>query len=163
MAGKVFTAPICVVMVGTVAVAQIQNVTFTENIDRAKVKGLGDLIYTQFPPLSIMCSGSFSVNSVNFRTDGIPSSLKRASGTAQRLADTITLAEEPVTITIYRREIEVLNPKTGIVEESKLVEFATIKDFYLESESFEMSNESIATKTQTFVYSTPIFYGATAF
>lgn len=156
--GLIFSAPICVVKVGTKTIAQIQNVSFSENIDRARVKGLGELTFSQFPPLSIICTGTFTVNSVRFKTDGIPSSLKRASGTAQRLVDTITLAEEPVSISLYRKRDRVINSKTGIVEEVDYEEYATIKDFYLESETMDISDNSIATKTQTFVYSTPIYY-----
>lgn len=154
---KVFTAPLCTIQVGTTIIAQIQNISFSEQIDRARVKGMGNLIYTEFPSLSISCSGSFTFNSVKFRTDGIPTSLVRAVGSLQEFVDTLTLGELPISINIFRRKENSKDAKTGIVK-GGYEEFATIKDFHLESESFDIANESIGQKTQTFVYSTPILY-----
>jgi hypothetical protein len=155
---KVFTAPLCTFQVGEVVIAHVQNMTFTENIIRARVKGIGELIYGEFPPLTIECSGSFSYNSVQFRTDGIPESLKRTVGSLQEFVDTLILGEEPISIGVYRRKEITKDPQTGLVVEAEPELFATIEDFHLETDSFSMSNESIGSKSQTFVYSTPIYY-----
>ena len=154
---KVFTSPMCTFSVNGTVIAHVQNMTFSENIVRANVKGCGDLIYQEFPSLSIICSGSFSYNSVNFRTDGIPDALKRKVGSLQQFVDTLILGEEPITINIFRRKEESKDAKTGLVT-CGLENFATIKDFYLENDTWSISNESIATKTQSFRYSTPIIY-----
>lgn len=159
MPQETFTAPLAVVTdQGGNAIAKIRNLSVRETHQLGEVQGLGNLTKKELPKLAINCSGSFSFYNVDFKKSTIPNANERNfNSMAAYLSHVLML--DGSTIRIKRKVQDSVDPNTGH-RSTRLVTFATIKNIYIEEDSFDLSEGQVSTKTQSFRYTEPILIGA---
>lgn len=151
---NVMTAPRAVIKRNGKAVGYIRNIRCTETMTRGSVKGVGRLTKRELPALGITCNWSCDQYLINLRDSGIPDVNNRATGTLNKYIDTLTLAEQPVDIYILKKEaVTIVN---GVVTQSKEGEFAVLRDVYLNSSSWDITEDQISAHNQSGEYLEPI-------
>jgi len=152
---RTMTAPRATIKVNGVAVGLIRNLRTTETIQRGSVMGLGRLTKKEMPALSITCTWSCDQYLINLKDTGIPGLNDREVNSPEHYKDTLILAETPVDIVIAKRIATVTNG-AGIVTEADDSEFATLKDVYLNSSSWDVTENQISAHNQSGEYLEPI-------
>lgn len=159
MAEKVLTAPLAVIMINNKKVGKIRNLTFTENITRGEVQGLGSPSLQEVPVIAVRCqfqAGSYAISLKQLGTVMDPF-IPQGITTAEQLLNTLLLGETPVSIHIYKKTAGTISNEGVVVSEGALERIGIATDCYLDSRSFEISEGNIAGKNITGRYLTPIF------
>lgn len=159
---KTFTSPLALIKVNGVVIGKMRNLNVTETIRRGSVRGIGNLINEELPPLE--WNGSFTCQAftVAFSESLLPGALIRKTGNnVQAFIDNILLDDRGIDVTIFKKTKKQLNTTTGLYE-SQLVPFATIAACFIDRESFDISEGQISGRNQDFTYLTPILYDLAA-
>jgi hypothetical protein len=157
MANKVLTAPKAFISIDNKAAGYIRDLSFTENIQRAEIAGLGSLVNQETP--ATKQTNQFSVGEffINFKHPSTKALLNRLGG-AQALLNTLTLGEFPFSIVIYAKTIEGTDANNRLVTQiDKTGEtIAVLRDCYTDSQAFNLSEAGIAGFNTTGRYLTPV-------
>lgn len=157
MATATFSAPQAfIVMDGEVA-GYMRNINFTENINRADVQGLGSETSIEVPVVKIQCSLSAGFYFIDFNSPVMKKILNRGT-TVENFKQSLSLGNFPTQIVVYKKTIAVQDEATKLVtsiakDGQKIVKVA---DFFIESQSFELSEGGIAGSNISGRYLTPI-------
>lgn len=161
MADKVFSAPKAYIEINNKKAGIIRDLSFTEDIGRAEVKGLGDLADQEVPATSF--KGRFTLGHffIDFEQDNMKQMINRYGGKGKFL-NTLSLGEFPFSITIYEK----LTASGGRDEVNKLVtnvnitgkRIAVLNNCYLDSQSFQLSNDGIAGLNSSGRYLDPVTF-----
>lgn len=159
MANKVFTAPKAYITIGNKPAGYIRDLSFTENIQRAEIAGLGNLTNQEVP--AVKQTNSFSVGEffINFKAPATKQLLNRTGG-KQALLNTLSLGEFPFSITIYAKTVVGTDTNSRLVTEiDKTGEtIAVLRDCFTDSQSFNLSEAGIAGSNTTGRYLTPVTF-----
>lgn len=157
---KTFAAPLAAIEIGGVRVGLIRNLTFTENVQRADVQGLGALTLQEVPPVTIRCTftaDSYLINLKKFGTVKDPFWPVDATN-AKTLVNTLLLGEKPVSIHVYRKTAGPVDPSTGLVlSEGNYERIGVAPDCYLDSKTWNISEQTVGGKNISGRYLTPIY------
>ncbi len=151
---KTMTAPRAIIKVDGKAVGLVRNLRTTETIQRGSVMGLGRLTKKEMPALSITCTWSCDQYLINLKDTGIPGLNNREINSPEVYKDTLTLAEIPVDIVVAKREATVT--ENGVVTAAIDGDFATLQDVYLNSSSWDVTENQISAHNQSGEYLEPI-------
>ena len=158
MPQETFTAPLAVVTdQNNKPIAKIRNLSIRETHQLGEVQGLGNLTKKELPKLAINCSGSFSFYNVDFNKSTIPKANQRNFNSMKAYLNHTLMLDGSV-IRIKRKQQSGIDPNTKH-RSTTLVTFATIKNIYIEEDSFDLSEGQVSTKTQSFRYTEPILIG----
>lgn len=149
------TAPRAIIKVDGKAVGLIRNLRTTETIQRGSVMGLGRLTKKEMPALSITCTWSCDQYLINLKDTGIPGLNNREINSPEKYKDTLILAEIPIDIVVAKREASITDAN-GIVTTAIDGDFATLKDVYLNSSSWDVTENQISAHNQSGEYLEPI-------
>lgn len=152
---RTMTAPRATIKVNGQAVGLIRNLRATETIQRGSVMGLGRVTKKEMPALSVTCTWSCDQYLINLRETGIPGLNNRQVNSSEQYKDTLILAETPVDIVVSKKEATVTNG-SGIVTESKDSEFCVLKDVYINSSSWDVTENQISAHNQSGEYLEPV-------
>ena len=155
MAERVLTAPLAVIKVNGVAIGKMKNIRVSENLTRGRVSGIGQLTADELPPLSWTGTLSCSFYNIDFNKSQIPGALQRNVNTLKEWVDTVMLDETGVQLDIMKK---VKDTETNGIITSKLAVYATVKDLFLDTEGFDISEGQISNRDQSFTYITPILF-----
>ena len=159
MATKTFTAPKAYITIEGQPAGYIRNISFTENIQRQDIRGLGNLYAQEVPAVS--ASNSFSVDQffLDFSTPVMKKLLNRYGG-AKAIIDTLSLGDLPISINIYKREIQTQDPTTKLVTaiSPSGKEIATLRDCFIDSQNWKLAEGGIASSTSSGRYLTPVSF-----
>ena len=146
MATKVYTAPNATIYIDGKKAGYITNISFTETINRASVKGLGSLADQEVPAVGWSGSWNASQFFVDFSQEGTKAWLNRINNSVESLYDTLTLGEFPFTIQMFAKTEVSRDDEGRIVTESNVTGERKIllKECYTDSQSFRLSNDSVA-------------------
>jgi len=157
---KVFVSPLARIIIGGVTIGKLQNLTFTENLQRLELRSLGD-VYTQELPLTgISCS--FTAQAAVFELDGlgdVPNPFwPLAASTPQEFANTILLGDVQVNIEIFAKYDSKGNPRRRLVLTPDVAfhPMGMIRDAVIESRSINMANDQIFAQNITGRYLKPM-------
>ena len=156
---KTFTAPLAVIMINGKKVGKIRNLTFTENIQRGEVQGIGSLTLQEVPAVAMRCqfqASSYMINLKTFGTENDPFVAQNLKS-VQELVNTLLLGEAPVTIAVYKKTSGSVNNEGIVTSEGALERIGIANDCYLDSRSFEISEGNISGKNISGRYLTPMF------
>lgn len=157
---QTFSAPLAAIEIGGARVGLIRNLTFTENIQRSEVQGLGKLTLQEVPPIAIRCTftaDSYLINLKKFGTIKDPFWPSSATD-AKTLVNTILLGEQPVSIHVYKKTAGEVDKTTGLVlNEGNFERIAVASDCFLDSKTWNISEQTVGGKNITGRYLTPIF------
>ena len=152
---RTMTAPRATIQVNGKAIGLIRNLRTTETIQRGSVMGLGRITKKEMPALSITCTWSCDQYLINLKETGIPGLNNREVNSPEQYKDTLILAETPVDIVISKRLATTTNA-AGIVTEADDSEFCVLKDVYLNSSSWDVTENQISAHNQSGEYLEPV-------
>lgn len=154
---KTMTAPRAIIKVDGKSIGYMRNIRITETINRGMVMGLGRLTKRELPALSINCTWNCDFYLIDLTKTGIPGVNKRKVQSVEQYKDTLILLEKPVDIYIYKKEMEAEDGQ-GVVISTKPVEFAVLRNVYLNTESFDVTENQISSQNQSGEYTEPIIF-----
>jgi hypothetical protein len=157
MAEKVFTGAMGIVKVNGNPVGKIQSIRGTENTNRARVGGLGTILPCEVQVVQWSGSLSCSYYLIQWKNATIPNSIRRDVSTDQEFENYLILQEEGVTIDIYKKVTDLIDPETKLPK-SKPESFATIRGCFSESESWNLAEGQVGGHDQTFQYIHPVIF-----
>jgi len=156
---KTFTAPKAYITIEGQAAGYVRNVSFTENIQRQDIRGLGNLYAQEVPAVS--ASNSFSLDQyfLDFERPVMKKLLNRYGG-AKAIMDTMALGDLPISINIYRREIQTQDPNTKLVTQVDAAgkEVAVLRDCFIDSQNWTLAEAGISSSTVSGRYLTPVSF-----
>ena len=159
MSNKVYTAPKAYITINNQPAGYIRDISFTENIQRAEIAGLGSLVNQEVP--ATKQTNQFSVGEffIDFEQAGTKALLNRL-GSVEDLLNTLTLGEFSFDIVMYAKEISATDENnklvTGIDKFGKTV--GILRECYVDSQSFSLSEAGVSSLNTTGRYLKPISF-----
>lgn len=159
MGTQVFSAPKAYITIEGQAAGYVRNISFTENIQRQDIRGLGNLYAQERPAIS--ASNTFSVDMffLDFRRPVMQKLLNRYGG-AEALRQTLSLGDLPISINVYKKEIKTQDPNTKLVTQvdNAGTEIAILRDCTIDSQNWTLAEGGIASTTASGGYLTPVTF-----
>ena len=156
----VLTAPLAIIKIGGVPIGKMKDVTITENIQRAPVRGIGELNPLEAPATSwdgtLSCS-SYLIDfkkALNALTDA--QVVQRNVQTTQEFVDTVLLTDAGVTIDMLQKVTDTTSA-TGI-KKGKFESFISVRKLFLTRQSMNLSEGQIGGSNCDFMYLEPAIY-----
>lgn len=154
---RVFTAPKAFIKINNQVAGFVRNLTFSENVQRANVQGLGSLTYQEAPPVAYTCNWQVDQYFISFETEVMKSMLKKFGSIAE-IKNSLVLGDISFDITIYSKTIQSSDQSTKLVTEvdntGKTI--ANLSGCLLNSQSFQVSEAGIAGVNIQGIYLEPI-------
>lgn len=160
---KTMTAPLAVIKTqdGTI-IGKMRNIRVTENYRRGDVRGLGALTAQEKPVVAVDCSLTASFYTINIKKFGTLDSAKlglnRSTGDVSAYANTLLLNEVPVNIYINKKSTVGATVVNGVVTFYGEEEFAVIRNFFIDSTSFDITEGNVSGTDLTGTYTEPILF-----
>lgn len=154
---KVLTAPKAVIKINGYASGFMRNIRCTENIQRGEVKGISNLTFQEVPVTGITCQLTADFFFISLKRPEVQAMLNRA-GSIKQFIDTLVLSEQPCQIHMYGK-IKVTE-ENGIVTEvnTEGETIAVVKDFFPDSQSFDITEGQISSTNVSGRYLTPVVF-----
>ena len=157
----VFTAPKAYITIDNKPAGYIRDLNFTENVQRAEVAGLGNLTNQEVP--AVKQSNTFTVGEffIDFSQPATKALLNRLGG-SQAFLNTLALGEFSFSIVIYAKTVVSTDDKNKLVTEIDKTgkTIAVLRDCFVDSQSFNLTDAGIAGLNTTGRYLTPITFKA---
>jgi hypothetical protein len=164
---KVLTGAIALIKVNGVVIGKMRSVRVQEQFRRTEVRGLGTILPSEAPVTEWSGSLNCEFMSIDFKTDGIKDAVRRVmpniasqvlNGATQSFEDQLVLDYDGVQVDIYKKIADVIDARGNI--KPKLVPYAIVRQCLIESDSFDISEGSIAGHSQSFKYLKPVVINA---
>lgn len=149
------TAPRAIIKSRGRAIGEMRNLRVTETVQRGSVRGLGTLFESERPPLSFNGSWNCDMYMIDLKRSGIPGLDNRNVSNTKIWEQTKLLLEEPIDIYVFKKEMQTLDESGNVVAVSE-GDFAVIRDVYLDTMSFDISEGAVSSYNQSGVYTQPI-------
>lgn len=161
---KVLTGAIALISVGGQTIGKMKSVRVQESIRRMPVRGIGTILPSEQAVTEWEGTLSCEFMEVDFKKTGITDAIRRVfPNVASQVLneetsfeDQLILDSEGVQVDIFKKVSDVVDAN-GIIK-PKLKPYATVYNCLIESDSFDISEGSIAGHSQSFKYLTPITY-----
>lgn len=155
--GKVFTAPKAFIKIDNQVAGYVRNLTFSENVQRANVQGLGSLTYQEAPPVVYTCNWQVDQYFISFDTPVMKKMLKKF-GSIAAIKNSLVLGDVSFDITVYAKAVKSEDAQSGLVTEVDNTgeTIARLQGCLLNSQSFQMSEAGIAGVNIQGIYLEPI-------
>lgn len=153
---RVMTAPLAIIKIKGETVGKMKNIRVQEQYQRGSVRGLGSLLEKERPILAVACTFSadaYVVSTKKLGTIDNPFVLRGVQSTEQ-FVNTVLMQDLGVDIYIMKKNAKVI--EDGIVTEGGEEGFLTIRDAFMESQSFDVQENQIAGQSVSGSYLTPI-------
>ena len=156
---KTFTAPMAYITIEGEKAGYIRNISFTENIQRQDIRGLGSLYAQEVPPVSAANTFSVDMFFLDFETPVMKKLINRYGGKTA-LINTLSLGDLPMSINIYKRLIQSQDPSTRLVTavDPAGKEIAILRDCFLDSQNWTMAEGGVSSSTASGRYLTPVSF-----
>lgn len=159
MATETFTSPKAFITIEGEVAGYIRNISFTENIQRNEVRGLGNLYAQEVPAVS--ASNTFTLDQffLDFERPVMKKLLNRYGG-AEALKNTLSLGDLPISVNIYKKTIKASNPNTKLVTATDNAgkEIAILRDCFVDSQNWSLAESGIAASTVSGRYLSPVSF-----
>ena len=156
---KTFTAPKAYVTIEGQVAGYIRNISFTENITRQDIRGLGNLYAQEVPAVSAANTFNVDMFFLDFEQPVMKKMLNRYGG-SQALKNTLSLGDLPMSINIYKKLIKSTDAGTKLVTavENAGKEIAILRDCFVDSQNWTLQEGGIASTTASGRYLTPVSF-----
>jgi len=149
------TAVKAIIKVDGIAIGQMRSIRATENIQRGDVRGLGNMFSQELPALGVTCTFNCDFYCIDLTRTGIPGLDPKNVQSLESYANSLMLGKKPIDVYIYKKDANVTTGQL-IVDETEEKDFAVIRDLFLESSSFDITEGQISGRNQSGRYLTPI-------
>lgn len=155
--GRVFTAPKAFIKIDNEVAGYVRNLSFSENVQRANVQGLGSLTYQEAPPVAYTCQWSVSQYFISFNTPIMKKMLKKFGSIAE-IKNSLVLGDISFDITVYSKMVSSEDASTKLVTEVDNTgeTIARLQGCLLNSQSFNIQEAGIAGTDISGIYLEPI-------
>lgn len=155
--GRVFTAPKAFIKIDNEVAGYVRNLTFSENVQRANVQGLGSLTYQEAPPVAYTCQWSVSQYFISFNTPIMKNMLKKFGSIAE-IKNSLVLGDIAFDITVYAKTVSSEDAATKLVTEVDNTgeTIARLQDCLLNTQSFSVQEAGLAGTDISGIYLEPI-------
>lgn len=153
---RVMTAPLAVIKIGGQVVGKIKNIRVQEQYQRGSIRGIGSLLEKERPILAVNCTFSCSAYTISIKKLGTldnPFVLRGVKSTEQ-FVNTVLMQDNGIDIYIMKKNATTI--ENGIVTEAGEEEFLVLRECYMESQSFDISEQSIGGTDVSGTYINPI-------
>ena len=159
MPTNTFTAPKAYITIENQPAGYIRTINFTENIQRVPVRGLGSLYAQEVPAVSGECTFNVEQFFIDFRLPVVKKLLDRTGG-AEALKNTLIIGEIPMSINIYKKEIQTQDANTKLITEIDKTgtEIAVLRNCFINSQNWSLTEGGIASLGTTGQYLTPVSF-----
>lgn len=155
--GRVFTAPKAFIKIDNEVAGYVRNLTFSENVQRANVQGLGSLTYQEAPPVAYTCQWSVSQYFISFNTPIMKKMLKKFGSIAE-IKNSLVLGDIAFDITVYAKTVSSEDAATKLVTEVDNTgeTIARLQGCLLNAQSFSVQEAGLAGTDISGIYLEPI-------
>lgn len=155
--GKVFSAPKAFIKIDNQVAGYVRNLTFSENVQRANVQGLGSLTLQEAPPVSYLCQWSVSQYFISFNTPVMKKLINKLGSIAQ-IKNSLVLGDIAFDITVYAKTVASEDTQTKLVTEVDNTgeTMARLQGCMLNTQSFNIQEGGIAGIDVSGIYLEPI-------
>ena len=101
---SVYSSPRAFVKIENQIAGYVRNLTFSENIQRVNVQGLGNLLIKEVPPISLQCQFTVDQFFLDFKQPVVEAMMHRL-GSVQSIVDTLVLGELGFSLTMYHLDL----------------------------------------------------------
>lgn len=154
---RTFTAPKAFVKINNQVAGFVRNLTFSENIQRANVQGLGSLTLQEAPAVSYTCQWSVSQYFISFNTPVFKEMLKKF-GTIEQIKNSLVLGDIAFDITVYAKAATSQDGNSKLVTEVDNTgqTIARLQGCLLNTQNFEISEGGISGYNVNGIYLEPV-------
>lgn len=157
MGQYVYTAPKALIKIGSKTAGYVRNLTFSENITRVNVQGLGSLLKKEVPPVAYDCQFTVDQFFLDFQQDVMQEMMHRL-GSVQAIVDTLLLGELGFTIDLYQKTLVTQDGVTKMVTEADPTgeTIAQLGPCYVNNQQFSVAEGGVAGYNVSGIYLLPI-------
>lgn len=154
---SVLTGALAIVRFKGTAIGFLRSVSASENFGRADVQGLGTALTSEVPITSWRGTFNASQYEVDFSKALTPDSIRRDVQTSQEFEDQLMLDQDGVQVDIFKKVEDFVDPATNL-KRPKAIPYAIIKNLFVETEGFNISEGQIAGHDFSGRYLSPMIY-----
>ena len=156
-ATRTFSAPKAFIKINNQVAGFVRNLTFTENIQRANVQGLGSLTLQEAPAVSYTCQWSVGQYFISFNTPVFKEMLKKF-GTIEQIKNSLVLGDIAFDITVYSKTVTSTDGNSKLVTEVDNTgqTIARLQGCLLNTQQFEISEGGISGYNVSGIYLEPV-------
>jgi len=142
----VLSSPKAIITIGGKAAGYIRNLSCNESIQRADIKGLGNLTSQEKPAVGHTGSWSCDFWFIDFKQPGTMEMINRVGG-LEAFKNTLILGEFPFSISIFKKKATVIDATAKLVLGWDREEILTINECYLDSQNFSIGEGGVASQS----------------
>ena len=159
MATQTFTAPKAYITIENQVAGYIRNISFTENIQRTDIRGLGNLYPIEVPAISANNTFNVDMFFIDFTLPAVKRLINRVGG-VDALINTLSLGDLPISINIYKKAIQTQDANSKLVTQVDKTgkEIAILRDCFVDSQNWTLAEGGIASLTTTGRYLSPVSF-----
>jgi len=151
--GKVLTGNIAVIRKNGTAIGRMRNISWTEDMSRGEVRGIGTALTSEVPILSWGGRGSCDFYEIDFTSTGL-GGINRNVKTNQEFDDQLLLEGDGIQIDIFKKVTDLID-ETG-KKIPKAVPYAILGQVYIDTEGANITENTISGHNIGFRYLNPI-------
>lgn len=154
---RTFSAPKAYIKINNQVAGFVRNLTFSENIQRSNVQGVGSLTLQEAPAVLYTCQWSVSQYFISFKTPVMKEMLKKFGSIAE-IKNSLVLGDIAFDITVYSKTVSSKDESTKLVTEVDNTgeTIARLQGCLLNSQNFELSEAGIAGYNVSGIYLEPV-------
>lgn len=154
---RTFSAPKAFIKINNQVAGFVRNLTFSENIQRANVQGLGSLTLQEAPAVSYTCQWSVGQYFISFNTPVFKEMLKKF-GTIEQIKNSLVLGDIAFDITVYSKTATSTDGNSKLVTEVDNTgqTIARLQGCLLNTQNFEISEGGISGYNVSGIYLEPV-------
>ena len=153
----VFTAPRAYIKIDTKVAGYVRNLQFAENVNRANVQGLGNLLLQEVPPVGYQCTFTVDQFFIDFKQPVMEGMMHRL-GSVKAIVDTLVLGELGFALAIYSKTIQSQDSNTKMVTQVDPTgqTICLLNPCFVNNQAFSLAEGGIAGYSITGLYLNPI-------
>lgn len=154
---KVLTAPKAFIKIDNEVAGYCRNLTFSENVQRANVQGLGSLTYQEVPAVVYTCQWSVDQYFISFETPIMKKMLAKM-GSIAAIKNSLVLGDLAFDITVYAKTVSSEDANTKLVTEVDNTgqTIARLQGCHITQQSFQIQEGGLAGSGIQGVYLEPV-------
>lgn len=153
----VFSAPQAYIKIDNQIAGFVRNIQATENVQRANVQGLGNLILQEVPAVGYQCNFTVDQFFLSFKLPVVEGMIHRL-GSVKAILDTLVLGELGFAIAIYRKMISSKDETTGLVTATDPTgeTICQLNPCFVNGQTFSLAEGGVAGYNVNGIYLNPI-------
>ena len=159
MQDRVYTAALALIKVNGRFVLKTQNIRVTEQFQRGEIQGIGNVATQELPILKWMGTATATVHLIRYVGDAFGAVNGNVSN-YDTYFDILRLAERGVTIDLFKRVSDAIDPATQIPT-VRIEPFISIRRAFIESKGLALNEGQSATNDFSFKFLDPILQNVT--